>query len=523
MKIALGQVNPLVGDLEGNVRRCRAAWLQARSAGAELLVLPELAMPGCPPRDILFDASFVQAMQAAALDLARQTQDGPPLLIGTVLPAGPARAGHPNLYNAAALLIGGEVRLAAAKRLLRSQDVFHEPRWFAPGPALPPLEVAGARLGVLFDADLEDEGRELHPAAELAAAGAQLLVCLAASPYSQAVYTRRLQAAARAPLPLLYANLAGATDELIFDGRSFACLRSGELLARAQAFREQVLTIDCSPFLPWLCQDKNGEHIKMAAPDAQDGLAELFAALVLGVADFFAKNRIERAFLGLSGGVDSALAAVIAARALGPQRVTAVAMPSRYSDPRSTACARELAAALGIGFEVVELEPLHLAAEAALGDLLAQGSAAENLQARLRALILLGYVNRYGGLLLNTSNKTELSLGYGTVGGDLSGTLCPLGDLTKPDIYRLAHWVNTERPVIPEFILTRPPSAELRPEQVDPFDYPALSPQLEQLVQENRSNEALRRAENKRWQLGVVLRVTDKAFGSGRLIPITRR
>ncbi|HNT76067.1 MAG TPA: NAD(+) synthase, partial [Anaerolineae bacterium] len=251
---------------------------------------------------------------------------------------------------------------------------------------------------------------------------------------------------------------------------------------------------------------------------------EVFRALVLGVRDFAQKNGIERACLGLSGGVDSAVIAVIAAEALGPERVTAVAIPSRYSDPRSTSSARALAEALDIGFEVVELEPLHAAAEHALGDLLAHGTAPENVQARLRALILMAFVNRDGGMLLNTSNKTELTVGYSTLYGDMAGTLCPIADLTKPEVYALAEWIQATRgAIIPRFIIERPPSAELKPDQVDPFDYPKVSPILESLIQENRSNAAIRRSEHKRWHMGVILKVSEKAFGSGRMIPITRK
>jgi NAD+ synthase (glutamine-hydrolysing) len=249
----------------------------------------------------------------------------------------------------------------------------------------------------------------------------------------------------------------------------------------------------------------------------------LYRALVLGVRDFAHKNGLNRAFVGLSGGIDSAVVAVIAAEALRPERVTAVAIPSRYTDPRSTACAQELATALGVQFEVVELEPLHAAAEAALGHLLKGGTSAENIQARLRAMILMGFVNRYGGMLLNTSNKTELALGYATLYGDMAGTLCPIADVTKPQVVALARWIDSTRGVIPRFTLERPPSAELKPGQVDPFDYAAIAPALEQLVQQNRSNAALRRSEHKRWQMGVVLKVSRKAFGSGRMIPITRR
>ncbi|MFN2145959.1 MAG: NAD(+) synthase, partial [Anaerolineales bacterium] len=232
---------------------------------------------------------------------------------------------------------------------------------------------------------------------------------------------------------------------------------------------------------------------------------------------------IQRAFIGLSGGIDSALVACLAAEALGPERVTGVALPSRYTEERSTESAEELAKNLGIGFEVVPIQEMHRSAEASLGKLLEEGTGAENLQARLRMIVLMGYVNRYGGMLLNTGNKTEAALGYATLYGDTAGSLCPIGDLTKPQVYRLAEWVNRERELIPPFCLSRAPSAELRPGQVDPFDYEEISPKLEALVQANRSSPAMRLAEHKRAQSGVVLKVSEKAFGPGRMIPITRK
>ncbi|HEX4963179.1 MAG TPA: NAD(+) synthase [Thermoanaerobaculia bacterium] len=262
-----------------------------------------------------------------------------------------------------------------------------------------------------------------------------------------------------------------------------------------------------------------------------EGAEELFAALVLGVRGFAAKNGLQHLFLGLSGGIDSALVAVIAAEAVGPGRVTALAIPSRHTDPRSTEAARELAAGLGIAFEEIPLDPLHVAARTSLSHLLLEdtGTTDENLQARLRALILTAYVNRRGGLLLNTSNKTEISLGYGTLYGDLAGTLSVIGDLTKPQVYAVARWVAEHRAAIPPFILERPPSAELKPDQVDPFDYPVVAPAVESLVQgEPAGTEAERwrrpllAAEHKRWQHGIVLKVSDKAFGTGRMMPVTR-
>ncbi len=510
MKIALAQINPTIGDLSGNVERCLSAIETARRQHADLVVLPELAIPGYPPRDILFDPSFTAAVSEATADLAHRASAGPPALVGTLWPSGQTPPHHPGLYNAAVLLTGGTVHLAAAKRLLPAYDVFFEPRWFLPGPSLPPLTLTGRRVGVLVCEDLWDEGYPHHPPADLLAAGADWLVCLNASPYRRTALAQRLDHARRPGVPLVYVNLCGANDELIFDGRSFALNRQGTEIARLPGFAEavQVADLENDPPLPPVD----------ASPEA-----ELFEALVLGVRDFAHKNRLDRAFLGLSGGIDSAVVAIIAAEALGPERVTAVAIPSRYTDPRSTQCAQELALALRLGFEVVELEPLHAAAETTLGDRLAGETTAENIQARLRAMILMSFVNRAGGLLLNTSNKTELSLGYATLYGDMAGTLCPLADLTKPEVIALARWLNAERSLIPAFIMERPPSAELRPAHVDPFDYATVALVLERLVQENRSNPALRRSEHKRWQAGVTLKVSEKAFGTGRMMPITRR
>jgi NAD+ synthetase len=508
--VALAQINPCVGDLEGNVERSLAAIETARKENAVLIVLPEMAIPGCPPRDILFDSSFSAAASEATADLARQVSDGPPVVVGTLMPGGKHPLNHPGLYNAAVLLNGGKVKLAAAKRLLPTHDVFYEPRWFVAGSAKPPIAVADKRVGFLLGDDLWDEGHQIHPAADLLDAGADLLICLAASPYRRKIMAQRLDHARRPHSPLIYVNLCGGNDELIFDGRSFAIDQHGDIIAQLKGFEEGVQIVDLAASAPIKPED--------AIPEEK-----IYQALVLGVRDFVRKNQIKRAFLGLSGGIDSATVATIAAEALGPSRVTAVAMPSRYTDPRSTTCAQELAQALGIGFEVVELEPLHAATEKALGDLIAEGTAAENVQARIRAMILMGFVNRYGGVLLNTSNKTELALGYGTVCGDTAGTLCPIADLTKPEVYALARWIDSQRRIIPRYTLERPPSAELKPDQVDPFDYDKVGPAMERLVQKNRSNPILRRTEHKRWHMGVILKVSEKSFGTGRMIPITRR
>lgn len=510
MRIALAQINPVIGDLEGNVTRCLEAVITAQRGGADLILLPELAIPGCHPRDILYDTSFTDAVWEATLDLAGLSKHGPPVVVGTVARGYGATAQHPGLENAAVLLVGGNASVVSGKRLIRSDDIYHEGRWFVPGLASAPLRVFDKQVGILFDSDLHDEGQLVHPAADLLAAGAELLLCLSASPFRRGILSGRLNLARQVNCPLVYANLCGANDEVIYDGRSFALDSRGEVTVLLPAFEDAVQIVDL-------------DDDSLVVEPAELPESELFDALVLGVRDFACKNRIDKIFLGLSGGVDSSVSAVIAAEALGSKRVTGVAIPSRYTDPRSTESARTLANHLDINFEVVEMERLHRSVEEVLEKLLGEGTAAENVQARIRAMILMGYVNCYGGMLLNTSNKTELTLGYSTIYGDMAGTLGPIADLTKPEVVRLAEWINTKNQVIPKFVLQRAPTAELRPGQVDPFDYSIISPDLEMLVRENRSQPAMLRSEHKRWQMGVILKVSDKAFGSGRLIPITRR
>lgn len=511
MKVALAQINTTVGDLTGNVARCVAAVEAAGHAGADLVVLPELAVTGYPPRDILLDSSFIEATDHATADLANRTRSGPPVVVGTVMPSGEKTPEHPGLFNAAVLLRGGEAHMVAAKRLLPVYDVFFEPRWFVPGLPSSPVDVGGLLVGFLICEDLWDEGYPVHPGADLITIGAQVLVCLSASPYRQAVMARRVYHARRQAAPVVYVNAVGANDELVFDGRSFALDSDGGLAVQLPAYQEKIAIVDLDTLSSTSVAEMSIEE-------------ELFGALVLGVRDFADKNKLSQAYVGLSGGIDSALVAVIASAALGPERVTALTIPSRYSDPRSAQCALELANTLGVNFVEVPLEPLHAAAEATLGEVLdAEGTAAENVQARLRAMILMSYVNHGGGLLLNTSNKTELALGYGTLYGDLVGALWPIGDLTKTQVVTLVAWLNEHRVKFPRFILERPPSAELRPNQVDPFDYDEVAPALELLVQDNRSNPAMRQSEHKRWQAGVILKVSEKAFGRGRLVPVTRR
>jgi NAD+ synthase (glutamine-hydrolysing) len=510
MKIGIAQINTVIGDFEGNIDRCLSAIHRAEEDGAELVIFPEMAIPGYPPRDLLFDSSFNQAVFEATQDLASKCVTGPAVVIGTLMPSGLVQPDHPELYNAAVLLQAGEFKLAAAKRLLPAYDVFHEPRWFLPGPFLPPIDFDGFIVGFMVCEDLWDEGYPIHPSSELIDSGAELLVCLSASPYRKGVMQRRLHHARRQACDLVYVNMCGANDELIFDGRSFIMDVAGNLTTQMAAFEEQVSVFD-------LTRLKQAERETMLSEEIH------FKALSLGIKDFVHKNKLERAFVGVSGGIDSAVVAVLAVDALGPTNVNAICIPSRYTDERSVTSAQELARNLGIELEVVPLENLHRMAESTLENLLDRGTTAENIQARLRAMVLMAFVNHHGGVLLNTSNKTELTLGYATLYGDMAGSLCPIGDLTKTEIYELADWINAKGPLIPAFSQERLPSAELKADQVDPFDYPVISPQLESLVLENRSNQAIKLSEHKRWHVGVILKVSEKSFGTGRLVPITKR
>ena len=509
MRIGLAQIGSITGDLEGNVDRCVVAAQTAAAGNAELIVLPAMAVPGLMPRDILLDPSFIEAVGKATADLARRTRNLGPIIVGTIVPSGRVVPGHPGLLRVAVVLDKGEVTAAVGQQNLASKDVFFDTRWFVPGGASEPLDIAGRKVGVMLDNDLLADNAET-PAAHLVGRSADLLICLAASPYRRGVNSLRVDRASATGIPTLFVNACAAADELIFDGGSFICRRGGALSVQLAHCREEIRVIDCDRGVGGAIQDRVWED-------------EVWEALKLGVRAFVDGNNLDRVVLGLSGGIDSALAAVLACESLGADKITAIAIPSRFTDEHSTTSARQLAETLGMSFEVIELGSLHRAAESVLGALVEEGVGAENVQARLRMLIMTAWVNKNGGLLLNTSNKTELSLGYGTLHGDLAGSLSPLGDLTKPEVYQLARWVNRTGDVIPSFILDRPPTAELKENQVDPFDYERLAPPLEAMVQGHQSNEAMRRAEHKRQHHGVILKVSVKAFGSGRLVPITRR
>lgn len=524
MRVCLAQVEARVGDFARNLDALASAQARAREEGADVVVFPEMSLVGYPPRDLLFDPGFVAAAFEAGREAARRTAAGPPCLVGSLARSPERLPWHPSLANAAILLSGGAVAHVQPKRLLPAYEVFLETRWFLPGRASEPFDVAGTSAGALVCEDVWDEGYPAHPAADLAARGAEALLALVASPFRVGIPRERLRAARRHGRALAFVNAVGVRDELVFDGGSFALTADGEEVARLARFAEDVVTADL-----------DGPAAPPAGEEREDGAeAELFAALAFGIRGFVDGNALPSVVLGLSGGVDSALVAALAVEALGPSRVVTVHVPSRFTDPRSTEAAREIARGLGIRLEERPLEPLLAPWEGEAADLFDAGPAGrrahENLQSRLRTAVLASFVNRHGGLLLNASNKTELALGYGTLWGDLAGLLAPIGDLPKTAVVRLARWVAQTRGTIPRFVLDRAPTAELAEGQVDPFDYDDVSPRAEAIVSNaapaDAANEALRaavrRAEGKRFVHGIVLKVSRWSFGSGRLVPVTR-
>jgi NAD+ synthase/NAD+ synthase (glutamine-hydrolysing) len=540
MRIALLQINPTAGDIPGNASLIARGVRAAQDQGADLVVTPELALMGYLPRDLLIAKGFVQRGCQALSRLAAELKDGPALLVGVATP-NPGDTGRP-LFNSAVLLENGEVGPAFHKTLLPTYDVFDEDRYFEPacGPQI--LDFHGMRLGITICEDVWNDRnfwqrRRYHrdPIELLAESGAQAVLNLSASPFTigkQIVRERMLSHIARRHrLPLAVVNQTGGNDDLIFDGRSCAFDADGRLFARSKGFEEDLQTVDLAAATGSIAEDD-------FAPEA-----EIWRALVLGVRDYAAKTHFPKTLLGLSGGIDSALTAAIAVQALGAENVLGVLMPSPYSSPGSVDDSLKLANRLGIrtltlpiagmmaAFDNVLREPFH-------------GYAAdvteENLQSRIRGTLLMALSNKYGALLLTTGNKSELSVGYCTLYGDMNGGLAVIADVPKIMVYRIARWRNRREPVIPEAILAKAPSAELRPNQTDqdslpPYDL--LDQILELHVEESKTAEEIiargfdettvrrvlrlvRNAEFKRKQAPPGLKVTSRAFGTGWRMPI---
>jgi NAD+ synthetase len=527
MRIAIAQINCVVGDLRGNADKIRVAAENAKSAGAALLVTPELAMAGYPPEDLVMRPGFLAACEQELQTLAAN-------LRGIVALVGYPAVRDGKRYNAAAVIRDGRVEASYCKTRLPNYTVFDEARYFVPGDRPCVIEIDGVRIGVQICEDVWFA----PPAAAAKVAGAQILIALNASPYHTRQHAlRRVAVQTRARetgLPVVYANLVGGQDELVFDGASFVVNGRGELTQQLPAFHETLALVDF-----------DGAEPKPVRGDLDASLeADVYAALTLGVRDYVGKNRFPGVLLGLSGGVDSALTLAIAVDALGRDRVRAVMLPSRYNAAISLDDAREMAAMVGVRYDEMAIEPVFKAFLATLTDEfkgLPLDTTEENIQARIRGTLLMALSNKHGSIVLTTGNKSEMAVGYATLYGDMAGGFAVLKDISKTLVYRLSRYRNGLGRVIPERIITRAPSAELRENQTDqdslpPYD--VLDAILEAYVEQDRSVEEIVAAgyarehvqkvvrliklnEYKRRQAAVGIRITPRGFGRDWRYPIT--
>lgn len=578
MKIALAQINPLIGDFAGNSAKIISAARAAAHRGCRLVVLPELALSGYPPQDLLERPAFIADHESALSRLIAQVR-GIGVLCGAVT-RNPAASGKP-LHNSALLFEDGRLLAQVAKRLLPTYDVFDEARYFEPGGPAGVVDFHGLRLAITVCEDIWNDPRifprclyHCDPVSEIlqAGGGADLLLNLAASPFNlgKSQIKQRIfsNICTSHRLPLLHVNQVGGQDSLVFAGESLALDGNGRLLCRAASFREDLVVLDTATWQGEIrpvdygeglpvdsLGDSKGERTavggEVGEAEKVDEAAEVLAALVLGTGDYVRKCGFSGVVLGLSGGIDSALVAAIAARALGPANVLGIAMPSPYSSAASLEDARRLAESLGIGFAELPISPIladFLQTLTPLFNKFTESRPApaavdlteQNLQARIRGNLLMAAANRLGRLLLSTGNKSEMAVGYCTLYGDMSGALAPLADVPKTLVYRLARLVNQNGEVIPDRTLTRPPSAELAPDQRDQDDLPpyeVLDPILKAYLEDQLPiGEIIARGfapavvhdvvgrvlrnEHKRRQAPPGLKVTGKAFGPGRRYPI---
>jgi NAD+ synthase (glutamine-hydrolysing) len=539
MKIALAQINAHIGHFDGNVARMLAAVEEAKSQGADIVVFPELSTCGYPPRDFLEFDDFIHLADAAVQRLAAAAQ-GIAILVGS-----PTRNPVPegkDLYNSAYFLADGAVRFVQHKALLPTYDVFDEYRYFEPAKEFRVLEYKGKRIAVTICEDIWNIGNAnplytVCPLDEMAPLQPDLIINLSASPFNYAHSHGRISVVKanveRYGIPMFYVNQVGAQTELIFDGGSLVVAPNGKVFDELPYFEECVRTYDVNEVLT---QPGRGEQ-------AKEKYRLIHDALLLGLRDYFGKLGLRQAILGLSGGIDSAVTAVLAARALGPENVRGLLLPSQFSSDHSVDDARQLAENLGMRYDVVPIGPAYDSFLQTLEPFF-EGRpfdlAEENLQARIRAVLLMGFSNKFGPILLNTSNKSEAAVGYGTLYGDMCGGLSVLGDVYKTEVYQLAEYINKDGEVIPSNSIVKPPSAELRPNQKDSDslpEYDILDQILYQYIDRHQSpqdliemgfDEALVRRvlrlvninEFKRHQTPPILRVSGKAFGVGRRMPI---
>jgi NAD+ synthase (glutamine-hydrolysing) len=543
VKIALGQINPTVGDFSGNAAKIIQFALQARSAGAGLILFPELAVSGYPPRDLVERPSFVARSHATVEKIAAETH-GIAVICGTVTPA-EADSGK-KVMNSAALLREGRIDFIQSKMLLPTYDVFDEMRNFAPAKSQQVFSFCGKQMALTICEDAWNDKRfwnrrlyGIDPVEELVRAGGNFVLNISASPFwlgKRELRREMLTSIARnQKVPVAMVNQVGGNDSLVFDGSSVVIAPGGEVIAQGKSFEEDLIYFDSQKLTGDMHAQVEGEE------------ASAYEALVLGTRDYVHKCGFQRAIIGLSGGIDSALTASIAADALGPENLIGVGMPGPYSSPGSINDGRELAGNLKIRFELLSINAIYEAARQTLAPVF--GGAApdvteENIQSRARGLLLMSMSNKFGALVLSTGNKSELAVGYCTLYGDMVGGLAVISDVPKTLVYRLSAYANSRRKVIPQATIEKPPSAELRPDQKDSDSLPpyeVLDAILEDFVEESRSAEQIaaahnfdldlvrrvirmvERSEYKRQQAAPGIKISAKAFGYGRRFPIAAK
>lgn len=543
MKIALLQFNAIVGDLKGNAAKIKRLATIAKSKGAKLCVTPELALLGYPPRDLLLRPGFIAAASDLLQTLAKDTKFLPPIIVGTAI-ANKNKSGRP-LFNCAAFLKDGKVQELFHKSLLPTYDVFDEDRYFEPATQSQLLRFGGKKIGISICEDLWNDRDFWHrpryhfdPIEKLALEKVDFIINLSSSPFTadkQKLRESMISASSKKyKMPIVYVNQVGGNDDLIFDGASLVFDGQGKLLARAKAFEDDLLVINLN----------SKSTVINDYPENKEAL--IFEALTLGVGDYLSKCGFGQALIGISGGIDSAVVAAITSHALGPKNVTGVLMPSPYTSHQSIADAQRLAKNLGIKTVTIEIAGLMKTYENALKSALygfKKDITEENIQARIRGNLLMALSNKYKALVLSTGNKSELTVGYTTLYGDLAGGIAIIGDLSKTQVYKLAGWINREDELIPKSIIKRAPSAELRPNQKDQDSLPTydiLDKILtlyienhegpEQIVSKGFDKNLVKKvlsmvvsAEFKRRQSPPTLKVTSRAFGSGWRMPIAAR
>jgi NAD+ synthase (glutamine-hydrolysing) len=553
MKIAIAQLNPTIGDITHNAQQIITAAEDAAQQNVRLLLTPELSLCGYPPRDLLLYPGFVESISKELQAIASKLPKNIAVSIGTVETNLHATSkGQKPLYNSMALLDGGEIKQIFHKRLLPTYDVFDEDRYFEPGYEANCFSLDGIKVGISICEDLWNDEQfwgkrsyEVNPIEELAQLDVDLIVNLSASPYTvgkQQLREAMLRHAATSyQKPILYANQVGGNDDLVFDGNSVVFNNAGQLVCRAQGFAPDLVMVELDELM-----SKSKSPLTLDRGGINETNEEIYSALVLGVKDYATKCGFNQAILGLSGGIDSALVAAIASEALGAENVLGVLMPSPYSSEHSISDALDLVNNLGINSHKLEIKAAMEAYDRLLEPLFAGtefGIAEENIQSRIRGNLLMAIANKFGYLVLSTGNKSEMAVGYCTLYGDMNGGLAVIADVPKTRVFELCRWLNRRQEVIPGNIITKPPSAELKPEQKDADSLPPyeiLDDILERLICQHQSaTEIVKaghdpeivsqvralviRAEFKRRQAPPGIKITDRAFGTGWRMPIAKR